>query len=84
MAYTKVVLEDKILDMYPEIRELNISFSLNYSEEKNSFIVKLKKDGHELETLFEKSVADECMNCVKCVRLGIKIGEFIENFKAEE
>jgi len=84
MAYTKVALEDKILDMYPEIRELNISFSLNYSEEKNSFIVKLKKDGHELETLFEKSVADECMNGVKCVRLGIKIGEFIENFKAEE
>ena len=84
MGYTKVGLEDKILEMYPEIRELNISLSLNYSEEKNSFIVKIKKDGHELDTLFEKSVADECMNGVKCVRLGIKIGEFIKNFKAEE
>jgi hypothetical protein len=84
MGYTKVGLEDKILEMYPEIRELNISLSLNYSEEKNSFIVKLKKDGHELDTLFEKSVADECMNGVKCVRLGIKIGEFIKNFKSEE
>ena len=78
MGYTKVGLEDKILEMYPEIRELNISLSLNYSEEKNSFIVKIKKDGHELDTLIEKSAADECMNGVKCVRLGIKIGEFIE------
>ena len=84
MGYTKVGLEDKILEMYPEILGLNISLSLNFSEEKNSFIVKLKKDRHELETLFEKSVADECMNGVKCVRLGIKIGEFIENFKSEE
>ena len=84
MGYTKVGLEDKILDMYPEIRESNIALSLNFSEEKSSFIVKLKKDGHELETFLDKSDADECMNGVKCVHLGIKFGEFIKNFKKLE
>ena len=84
MGYTKVGLEDKILDMYPGIREFNIALSLNFSEEKNSYIVKVKKDRHELETYLDKSDADECMNGVKCVRLGIKFGEFIENFNAVE
>ena len=84
MSYTKVALEDKILEMYPEIRELNIALSLNNSEEKNSFIIKLKKDGYELDTYLDKSDADECMNGIKCVRLGIKFGEFINNYKTEE
>ena len=84
MGYTKVGLEDKILDMYPEIRDYNIALSLNYIEEKNSYIVKVKKDGHELDTYLDKSDADECMDGVKCVRLGIKFGEFINNFKDVE
>jgi hypothetical protein len=81
MGYTKVGLEDKILAMYPEIRESDISLSINFNEEKNSFIVTLKKDGHNLDTYLDKSDADECMNGVKCVHLGIRLGEFIENFK---
>jgi hypothetical protein len=81
MSYTNIALEDKILDMYPEIRKHDIAVSLTFSEEKNSYIVKFKKDTHTLETYIDKSDADECMDGVKCVHLGIKLGEFIEIFE---
>lgn len=84
MGYSHVALKDKIEDMYPEIRQHNISVSLDYSEEKTAYVVKFKKDVHELETYLDKSDADECMYGVKCVHLGVKIGEFIKNFEIEE
>jgi hypothetical protein len=56
MGYTIVALEDKILEMYPEITRHGISISLNLSEEKNAYIVKFKKDKHELTTHLEKKM----------------------------
>jgi hypothetical protein len=82
MGYTQVALEDKILDMYPEVREHGISLSLTFSEEKNAWVVKFKKDRHELTTNLDKQDADECMDGIKCVHLGIKINEFLTNFEA--
>ncbi len=82
MGYTIVGLEDKILEMYPEITRHGISISLNFSEEKNAYIVKFKKGNHELTTHLEKKDADDCMNNIKCVYLGVQIGQFIKNFEA--
>jgi hypothetical protein len=82
MGYTIVGLEDKILEMYPEITRHGISISLNFSEEKNAYIVKFKKGKHELTTHLEKKDADDCMNNIKCVYLGVQIGQFIKNFEA--
>ncbi len=84
MGYTKIALENKILNMYPEITQHNISLSLDFSEEKNAYIVKLKKDLHELTTHLEKKDADECMEDIKCVYFGVQIGQFIKNFEAKE
>ncbi len=84
MGYTKVALEDKILEIYPEIRQYGISTSIDFDENKNAYIVKFKKDSHELETYLDKQDADECMDGVRCVHLGVKIVEFIKNFEAEE
>ena len=81
MSYTNVALENKVLDMYPEIRKHDIAVSLYYSEDKKAYVVKLKKDKHELETYLDKSDADECMDGLKCVHLGVHIGEFIKNFE---
>ncbi len=77
-------LKDKIIEMYPEVLHHGISVGLDSSKEKNACVVKFKKDSHELETYLDKQDADECMDGVKCVRLGIKIGEFIKNFEAKE
>ena len=82
MGYTIVGLEDKILEMYPEITGHGISISLNFSEEKNAYIVKFTKGKHELTTHLEKKDADDCMNNIKCVYLGVQIGQFIKNFEA--
>ncbi len=81
MGYTKVALEDKILEMYPEIRRHGISVGLDFDEGKNAYIVKFKKDKQELTTHLEKKDADDCMENIKCVYLGVQIGQFIKNFE---
>lgn len=80
MAYTIVSLKEKILEMYPEIGSHAISVGLTFNEEKNAYIIKFKKNKHELTTHLEKKDADECMNNIKCVYLGVQVGQFIKNF----
>lgn len=84
MGYTTVALKDKITEMYPEIARHDIAVSLDFSREKNLYIVTFKKDHHELMTHLEKKDADECMDGIKCVYLGIQIGEFISNFERDK
>ena len=84
MGYTNVALKDKITEMYPEIARHDISISLDFSKEKHTYIVKFKKGAHELTTHLEKKDADECMDGIKCIYLGIQIGEFIKNFEEEK
>ena len=84
MAYANKALEGKITDMYPELRTHNIGVSLGFDESNDSYIVNLKKDSHQLVTYIDRSDADECMEGMKCVHLGVKIGEFVKNFESEE
>lgn len=81
MGYTKVALEDKILEMYPDIQKHGISISLNFDEKKNAYIVTFSKDKQVLTTHLEKTDADDCMNNVKCVYLGVQVQQFIKNFE---
>jgi len=81
MGYTQVALEEKILEMYPEIETHDISMSLVFDSAKNTWVVKLAKGGRELTTYLEKTDADECMDGIKCVYLGVQIGQFIKNFE---
>jgi len=81
MGYTKVALEDKILEMYPEIAKNGISVGLVFDEQKNAYIVKFTKDKQVLTTHLEKKDADDCMNNVKCVYLGVQVQQFIKNFE---
>jgi hypothetical protein len=84
MGYTKAALEDKILEMYPEIRKYGISMSLEFDEAKNAYIIKFKKNNHELTTHLEKKDADDCMENIKCVYLGVQVSQFIKNFEIIE
>lgn len=43
MGYTQVALEDKILDMYPEITKKGLSPRIRFDEEKDVWLVTLKK-----------------------------------------
>ena len=82
MGYTNIALKDKIMEMYPEIAKHGISASLDFDTTKNAYIVKFKKDIHELTTHLEKKDAEDCMNNVKCVYLGVQIGQLIKNFES--
>ncbi|MCX7794277.1 MAG: hypothetical protein N2257_07755 [Thermodesulfovibrionales bacterium] len=81
MGYTLVALKEKIMEMYPEIQKHDISVGLTFDEGKNAYILHFKKNGQELTTHLEKKDADDCMNGIKCVYLGIQIEQFIKNFE---
>ncbi len=81
MGYTLVALKEKIMEMYPEIERNGISVGLSFDEQKNAYIVQFKKGNYELTTHLEKKDADDCMNGIKCVYLGVQIGQFIKNFE---
>lgn len=82
MGYTLVALKDKIVEMYPDIEKHGIAVSLDFNRELKTYDIKLTKNSHELVTHLEKQDADECMDGIKCIYLGVKIGEFIKNFEA--
>lgn len=84
MGYTNVALKDRIIEMYPEVGKHGITVSLDFSKEKKAYVIKFKKDSHELTTHLEKKDADECMDGLKCIHLGIQLGEFIKNFEKRE
>lgn len=84
MAYRMDDLKGKIGEMYPDIIKHGISIGLDFSTEKNAYIVKLTKGSHELTTHLEKQDADDCMNNVKCVYLGVQVGQFVKNFEEGE
>jgi len=84
MGYTNVALQDRIREMYPEISKKGIALSLDFDTTKNAFIVKFTKDNHELTTHLEKKDADDCMDGIKCVYLGVQIGQFIKNFELKQ
>jgi hypothetical protein len=81
MGYSQSDLESKIIEMYPVIKEHNIAVSMSFSEEESAWIIKLKKDIHELTTHLKKKDADECLEGKKCVYLGVQVGEFVDNFE---
>ena len=82
MGYSNTALKDKIMEMYPEISHHDISVGVDFSDEKDSYVIRFKKDSHELSTYLDRNDANECMDGNKCIHLGLKIVEFINNFNA--
>ena len=79
--YTMADLQTKIAEMYPEIGEHDLSMNLDFSEANNAYMLTFKRGADELTTRLEKHDADECMNGIKCVYLGVQVVQFIKNFE---
>jgi len=84
MTYTMVALKEKILDMYPEIGMHDLSVGLTFDEAKDDYVVLFRRGSAELATHIDKKDADECMNGIKCVYLGVQVAQFIKNFEERE
>jgi len=81
MKYTNIALKDKIIEMYPEITAHDVTVGLDCDEGKNAYVLTFKRGSETLTTHLEKNDADECMNGIKCVYLGIQVAQFIKNFE---
>jgi hypothetical protein len=81
MGYTLVGLEDKILQMYPEIIEQQLNPSFSYDEEKDVWWMKLKKGGSEAVICIDKEDADACMEKTYCERLEKEVAKALQQLK---
>jgi hypothetical protein len=81
VGYTGVALQNKILEMYPEIRVHQVAVSIDFDGQKNACILTFKRGKEVLTTHLEKNDADECMNGIKCVYFGVRVAQFISNFE---
>lgn len=81
MSFNTAAIKDKISEMYPEIDKLKIILSVDFDAGKDAYIVKFKKDQHEMTTHLEKKDAEDCLRNIKCVYLGTQIGQFVKNFQ---
>lgn len=73
-------LENKLREMYPEIQGHGLDLSLSFDEGKKAWIIGLKKGQHALSTHLDAKDAEDCIDGVKCVYLGVQIGQFVKNF----
>ena len=81
MGYSQVALEDKILDMYPEIRENGLSPRLSFDADKNAWVVKLVK-GSQMQTVYlDKADADACMDNTYCEAMKTDLCEILKKFE---
>jgi len=79
MGYTQVALEDKVLDMYPEVRTL--SPKLRFDQGKDAWVITLRKGAQEQVVYLCKTDADACMDNTYCATFGTEIKEAIKKFK---
>jgi len=84
MSYTLDNLKDKIAEMYPEIGVHRLDLSVTFDDRKNAYLVTFKRGAESLSTHLEKKDADDCMDNVKCVYLGVQVAQFIKNFDERE
>ena len=81
MGYSQVALEDKILDMYPEIRDNGLSPRLSFDADKNAWVVKLVK-GNQMQTVYlDKADADACMDNTYCEALKTDLCDIIKKLE---
>jgi len=83
-GHSKDELAAKLREMYPEVDRYGLELELEFNHEKDAWVVTLRGGEHELSTHLEKKDADECLEGVKCVYLGVQSGQFIKNFEADE
>ena len=82
--HDKHELCNKIVEMYPEIGQCEIDIMVDWNDDKNMWVVDLKKDAHELQHYLEEPDADNCMDDKQCVSLGLEIAQLVKNVKGEQ
>ena len=80
--YDTQSLCDKIKKVFPDIGECGIDIKVDFDEDKNAYVVDLKKGTRELKTYLEPGDADICMDGKQCIGLGLQIAQLRSNIEA--
>ena len=83
MSYSKTALQRKILEMYPEIKTFGLSTKLEFSEEKDAWVVTFKKGKRSRHAFLDRGDADACMEGNACIYMGVLIAQYIKDLEAE-
>lgn len=83
MGYSQVALEDKILEMYPEISKNQLHTSIHFDEGRNSYVITFEKGGHKRYAFLHKTEADQCMEGIVCLYLGTLIDQYVTDLERE-
>lgn len=81
MGYTQVALEEKLYEMYHELQKYNITLSLEFDEEKDSWIIRFKRGDRSRYAILDKKDADACMDGYVCIYLGTLIDQYVNELK---
>ena len=84
MGYTQVALEDKILEMYPEIREYGLSPRLSFDKDKEAWIIKFRKGHREFTACIDQEDADSCMDNTYCESFGAEIKKILRQVERKQ
>ncbi|RJQ42353.1 MAG: hypothetical protein C4534_10610 [Gaiellales bacterium] len=83
MGYTLVALEDKLMEMYPEISASGIHLSLSFDEERDAWVINFEKSGHTRYAFLDRKDADACMDGTQCIYLGVLVEQYIRDLENE-
>jgi hypothetical protein len=83
MSYSQTDLEQKLLEMYPEISKYGLSLSLSFDQEKDAWIVSFEKANHKRHAILDKKDADACLDGNVCIYLGMLITQYIKDLEEE-
>jgi hypothetical protein len=77
----KSELCEKIRALYPDIGQCGLDIKVEFDQEKEAWVVDLKRDRFELKTYLDDEDADLCLLGRKCVGLGIEIAQLRANIE---
>jgi hypothetical protein len=83
MGYTQEALNDKLLELYPEIQKNNINMSMHFDDERNSYVIEFEKGGHSRYAFLHKTEADQCMEGIMCLYLGTLVDQYVTDLERE-
>ena len=81
MGYTQVALEDKIMDMYPEIQQAGMVPRLSFDSSKNAWVVNLVKGKKSATVFLDKKDADQCMDNTYCEAFKTELCDVIKGLE---
>jgi len=83
MSYSKEDLQEKLIDMYPEILSYGLKVGLQFDEAKSAWVVTFTKGTSSRHAFLDKRDADACIDGNACIYLGVLIAQYIKDLEAE-